>query len=132
MLRAYGFTKEVVDLVDRLFANNWFSILFNGEASDFLISSWGFRQVEPLSPVLFLVVAKFLGRGLNHLLSSNSRRCFVFLGGGSFIPYLAFADDIIIFMTFKRVFRSFTRIFVVLLVNVWAKGECDEKLFHLF
>lgn len=67
---------------------------------DFFKSSRGVRRVNPLSPALFLVVAKFLGGGLNHLLSSNSRRCFVF--GGSFVHYLAFADDIIFTMCSKK------------------------------
>ncbi|XP_071925525.1 uncharacterized protein [Coffea arabica] len=55
----------------------------------------GVRQGDPLSPALFLMVAEFLGRGLVHLFGHDGNRFFVF--SRQRIPYLAFADDTLIF-----------------------------------
>ena len=53
------------------------------------------RQGDPLSPALFLFVAEFLGRGLQQLGLNHKDRCFV--SASATVPYLAFADDTIIF-----------------------------------
>nr|XP_027099048.1 uncharacterized protein LOC113718336 [Coffea arabica] len=95
LLRQYGFEEVVVDLLFRTFSNTWFSILVNGEPTGFVKSYQGVRQGDPLSPVLFLFVADFLGRGLQRLFDSKDSRYFV--SAGSKVPYLAFADDMIIF-----------------------------------
>nr|XP_027088507.1 uncharacterized protein LOC113709854 [Coffea arabica] len=95
MLRKFGFTEHVVDLIFRLVSNNWFSVLVNGEPSGFFKSTRGVRQGDPVSPGLFVLIAEFLGRGLHHLLDSQPHRRFV--SAGTVVPYLAFADDMLIF-----------------------------------
>ncbi|XP_071939796.1 uncharacterized protein [Coffea arabica] len=95
MLRNFGFEEQVVDIIFRLVSNNWFSVLVNGEAAGFFKSSRGLRQGDPVSPALFVLIADFLGRGLHHLLVSQPGRCFV--SSGTPVPYLAFADDMLIF-----------------------------------
>ena len=95
MLRQFGFQERVVDIFFRLVSNNWFSILVNGAAAGFFKSSRGVRQGDPVSPGLFVLVTDFLGRGLHHLLLSRPGRLFV--SAGSQVPYLAFADDMLIY-----------------------------------
>lgn len=95
MLREFGFKEVNVDLFFRLIANNWFSVLINGEPSGFFRSSRGVRQGDPVSPAMFVLVAEFLGRGLHHLFMQDESRFYV--SAGSRVPYLAFADDIFIF-----------------------------------
>ncbi|XP_071939022.1 uncharacterized protein [Coffea arabica] len=95
LLRQYGFEEVVVDLLFRTFSNTWFSILVNGEPTGFVKSFQGVRQGDPLSPALFLFVADFLGRGLQRIFDSKDSRYFV--SAGSKVPYLAFADDMVIF-----------------------------------
>ncbi|XP_027124270.2 uncharacterized protein [Coffea arabica] len=95
MLREFGFKEGVVDLVFRLVSNVWFSVLVNGELTGFFKSTRGVRQGDPLSSTLFLFVSEFLGRGLQRLFSSNP--AFRFLSKGGMVPFLAFADDVIIF-----------------------------------
>lgn len=95
MLRAFGFSEWVVDLLFRTFANSWFSVLINGEPSGFFKSTRGVRQGDPLSPALFLFAAEFLGRGLQHLCMEDE--CRYYVAAGLRVPYLAFADDTIVF-----------------------------------
>ncbi|XP_071906033.1 uncharacterized protein [Coffea arabica] len=95
MLREIGCKEGVVDLIFRLISNVWFSVLINGELTGFFKSSRGVRQGDPLSSTLFLFVAEFLGRGLHQLFSSN--KGFRFLSKGGLVPFLAFADDMVIF-----------------------------------
>ncbi|XP_071917045.1 uncharacterized protein [Coffea arabica] len=95
MLRQYGFEEAVVDLLFCTFSNSWFSVLINGEPTGFVKSYQGVWQEDPLSPTLFLFMAEFLGRGLQGIFDSKDSRHFV--SAGSKVPYLAFADDMIIF-----------------------------------
>nr|XP_027120463.1 uncharacterized protein LOC113737428 [Coffea arabica] len=95
MLRQFGFQERVVDMFYRLVSNNWFSVLVNGEAAGFFKSTRGVRQGDPVSPGLFVLVTEFLGRGLHHLLLGRPERFFV--SAGSQVPYLAFADDMLVF-----------------------------------
>ncbi|XP_071926970.1 uncharacterized protein [Coffea arabica] len=71
MLRAFGFQQNAVDLIFHLVANNWFSVLVNGEPVGFFKSTPGGRH-------------RF------------------FQAGGGRVPYLAFADDVIIFTRLSR------------------------------
>ncbi|XP_027171434.1 uncharacterized protein LOC113771000 [Coffea eugenioides] len=95
MLRQFGLSEQVVDLCYRTFSNAWFSVLINGEPSGYFKSSRGVRQGDSLSPALFLFVAEFLGRGIHNLFLEKESRFYV--SAGSRVPYLAFADDILIF-----------------------------------
>ncbi|XP_027155903.1 uncharacterized protein LOC113756420, partial [Coffea eugenioides] len=95
MLREFGFKEGVVDLVFRLISNVWFSVLVNGELTSFFKSTRGVRQGDPLSSTLFLFVSEFLGRRLQQLVANTPR--FRFLSKGGLVPFLAFADDMVIF-----------------------------------
>ncbi|XP_071902212.1 uncharacterized protein [Coffea arabica] len=95
MLRRFGFHEKVVDLIFRTLSNNWFSVLVNGTPTGFFKSTRGVRQGDLLSPALFVLVAEFLGGGLYHLFCLDKSRFFV--SSGSQVPYLDFADDILIF-----------------------------------
>ena len=96
MMWSFGFQERVVDLFFHTFSNNWFSVLINGEPTRFFQSSQGVQQGDPLSPSLFLLVAEFLGRGIHHLILQDERGFYV--TSEDRIPYLAFANDTIIFV----------------------------------
>lgn len=96
LLRQFGFSEPVMDLIFRTFANSWFSVLINRVPSGFFKSTLGVQQGDPLSPTLFLFVAEFLGRGIHHLFLEDESRFYVSVGPK--VPYMAFADDTIIFM----------------------------------
>lgn len=94
MLRGFAFQEWVIDLFFRTLSNNWFSILIGGWL-DLFKSSRGVRHRGPLSPILFLLVVEYMGRGIYHALLSNEKRYFA--STRDRVPYLAFADDTIIF-----------------------------------
>ncbi|XP_060190609.1 uncharacterized protein LOC132619859 [Lycium barbarum] len=53
-----GFSSFFIDLIWRLLANNWYSVLLNGQAHGFFHSTRGVKQRDPLSPALFIIAAE--------------------------------------------------------------------------
>ena len=61
-LRAFGFNAQVCKLISQLVSSPSLSILVNGLPSLFFSPSRGLRQGDPISPVLFVILAECLGR----------------------------------------------------------------------
>ncbi|XP_049364489.1 uncharacterized protein LOC125829284 [Solanum verrucosum] len=71
VLRKMGFTESFVDLIWRLLANNWYSVLINGQSHGFFHSTRGVKWGDPLSPALFILSAQVLSRALNALFEDS-------------------------------------------------------------
>lgn len=55
VLRTFGFSEVLIDMVFRLLENNWYSIIMNGQPKGFFRSSRGLKKGDPLSPTLFII-----------------------------------------------------------------------------
>jgi hypothetical protein len=67
VLEAYSFNKIFLDLVHMLVSSATFLVLINGSPSPFFHASRGLRQGDPLSPILFVIMAECLGRFIHNL-----------------------------------------------------------------
>lgn len=71
MLTAFGFPPMWVRWILSLISTTLFSILINGIPSQPFSPSRGIRKGDPLSPFLFVLMAKGLGRHIKHALLSQ-------------------------------------------------------------
>jgi hypothetical protein len=71
MLLAFGFDKLWVDWILNLTSSAFFSILINGVPSRPFSPSRGIIQGDPLSPFLFIIMAKGLSRSIHVAIASN-------------------------------------------------------------
>ncbi|XP_059284804.1 uncharacterized protein LOC132038098 [Lycium ferocissimum] len=97
VLRKMGFAERSVDLVWRLLANNWYSVLVNGQPHGFFHSTRGVKQGDPLSPALFILSAEVLTRALNSLFEISEFKGYGMPKWSANLNHLAYADDTIIF-----------------------------------
>ncbi|XP_017981034.1 PREDICTED: uncharacterized protein LOC108663047 [Theobroma cacao] len=96
MLQQFGFNSQWIGIVRRCIANCWFSLLINGGTVGFFKSERGLRQGDSISPLLFILAAEYLSRGLNALFATYPSLHYLF-DCSMPVSHLAFADDIIIF-----------------------------------
>lgn len=75
---------------------NQFAILINGVATDFFSSSRGLRQGCPLSPYLFLLVAKGLDRLIKGVVGHQEFQG-ILVGKTLSLTHLLFVDDVLLF-----------------------------------
>lgn len=97
VMRRFGFTERIIDMIWRLISNNWYTISMNGKNYEFFHSTRGLKQGDPVSPTLFIIAAEVLARSLN-LLNEDPN----FIGYGlpkwsEKINHLSYADDTILF-----------------------------------
>ncbi|XP_049399720.1 uncharacterized protein LOC125863746 [Solanum stenotomum] len=102
ILRKMGFDEVFIDMVWRIMANNWYSIIINGKRHGFFHSTRGLKQGDPLSPALFILGAEVLSRSLNRLHHNPHYHGFHIERRGPQINHLSFADDIIIFTSGRK------------------------------
>eukprot|EP01018_Ginkgo_biloba_P039380 Gb_12932 [translate_table: standard] len=101
LLTHIGFCVPFISWVMSCISTVSFSVLINGAPSNFFRISRGLRQGCPLSPLLFLIVAKGLSRALIEAKRNKSFKG-VRVGDSYFLSHLLFVDDIIIFCDGSR------------------------------
>lgn len=103
VLRKFGFSNIIIDMVWRLISNNWYSVLINVQSHDFFNSSRGVKQGDPLSPTLFIITPEVLSRGLNRLHEDEDFRGYELPKWSPKINHLSYVDDTILFCSGDRV-----------------------------
>src|SRR4051812_31793627 len=97
VLRKFGFNERTIDMIWRLISSCWYSVLINGKSCGFFTSNRGFRQGDPLSPVLYIIASEILSRGLSFMHENLPSIRYSSITEGPIISHLSYADDIIIF-----------------------------------
>ena len=95
LLTHLGFHIDFIKWIMCCISMVYFSILINGASSPFLHAKLGLRQGFPLSPLLFLLVAK----GLSHFLKKAQEKDDfrgIPISSALTITHLLFVDDILI------------------------------------
>lgn len=94
---SFGFPKKWVEWIRTIISTARMSVLINGSPTKEFKMQKGLRQGNPLSPLLFNLVAEIL-----HLLLLKAENIGLIsgikLGSGSTLSHLQFADDTILFM----------------------------------
>ena len=137
VLHHFGFPAPFVDSIMHLFFNTQLSININGYISAPCQQQRGLRQGDPLSPLLFNLMLEPL---LQSLLSSPSLRGFSFdipNAPTSQSPFmitppplktLAYADDVLIFVTHKEEVQAIMNIIKLYCRASNAKLNCQKTL----
>ena len=95
ILVAFGFNAKVRKLFYQLVSTPTFVVLVNQAPSNFFKPSRGLHQGDPLSPIIFIIIAKGLGRIMH---SNRSRGALVGLKSSSspsVFTHQQIVDDII-------------------------------------
>ena len=104
----------------------WFSVLVNGFLVRFFGSTWGLRQGDSLSPLLFLLVMEVLRRLLKRIEEGGFLRGFQknsHSQGGLCISHLLFADDTILFCDATR-----EQLLYIRMVMIFFEAITDLKV----
>ncbi|XP_060177793.1 secreted RxLR effector protein 78-like [Lycium barbarum] len=97
VLRKFGFSEVLIDMIFRLVSNNWYSVSINGQQQGLFKSSRGVNQGDPLSPALFILSAEVLTINLNTLHQIHQFKGYGLPKWSPKVNHLAYADDMIIF-----------------------------------
>jgi hypothetical protein len=72
VLNCFGFDEGVIKIINQLVSTVSSSVMVNGGSSNFFKPSRGLRQGDPISPILFAILAEGLGRYISKLVSSGT------------------------------------------------------------
>ncbi|CAH9105200.1 unnamed protein product [Cuscuta epithymum] len=97
VLLSFGFHPAFIKLIMNNLHATWCSILINGTPKGFFKPSRGVKQGDPLSPILFIIVAEVLSRNLKLFYSSGRGTPFNTYRGMPCLSHLSFADDLVVF-----------------------------------
>eukprot|EP00253_Pinus_taeda_P008595 PITA_08595 len=96
ILRVFGFANAWIRWIMSLVSSAFFSIFINGTPTSTFRPSRGLRQGDPLSPFLFIIMAKGLGRSLNATIQSHELKG-LNLHDAPTVSHQQFVDDNMIF-----------------------------------
>jgi len=102
IMQKFGFDAKFVNWIQECIQTTSMSILINNDPTDHFKPSQGLRKGDPLSPYLFILASEVLARMLQRSsLNPKGGIGIKITRGGSATPFLAFTDDILIFLKAK-------------------------------
>ncbi|XP_019198971.1 PREDICTED: uncharacterized protein LOC109192724 [Ipomoea nil] len=96
-LVAFGFPRQIIDLILFSLRESRISILWNGGSLEPFKPGRGLRQGDPLAPYLFNLVMERLAYDIQNQVSLGHWRPISISRGGVGISHLFFADDLMLF-----------------------------------
>ena len=97
VLEKFGFDNTFLRWIKECITTVSFSILVNNSPTEQFFPKCGLRQCDPLSPYLFILGAEILAWMIQNESNNNHDIGVNLCRGGSTIPFLSFADDLIVF-----------------------------------
>ncbi|PWA65487.1 hypothetical protein CTI12_AA335310 [Artemisia annua] len=97
VMSSMGFNSSFCNWVHSCVSSARISVLVNGSSYGIFNLERGLRQGDPLSPFLFLLVAKVLNKMIKYSLSNGNLKGIKINNGGDPLTHIQFADDTILF-----------------------------------
>eukprot|EP00253_Pinus_taeda_P021248 PITA_21248 len=120
ILKAFGFCDRWVNWVISMISTLNFSILLNGAPTTTFNASRGLRQGDPLSPFLFIIAAKGLGRYFKKEARERKIQGLRLWGNRTTVTHQQFVDDIMIYC--KATLKEVKRIKKILEIFMESSG----------
>lgn len=89
--------KKIIDVIMCMILGGSYKLLWNGELTDEIRPSRGFRKGDPLSPYLFVLCLERLGHWIRGKVEEGRLRPLKDSRSGQGLPYIFFADDLLLF-----------------------------------
>ena len=97
LMRKMGFIPKWIHLIFECISSVSYSMLVNGEPTNFFKPTRGIRQGDPLSSYLFLLCSEGLTHLINNAVHTGKVRGYSLYRNGPKISQLFFADDSLLF-----------------------------------
>lgn len=96
IMEAFGFDEKIIKIIIELISTPMFSILINGSPSKFFKSSRGLRQGDPISSILFTILAESMSKLIQKMKVNKIIKGLHPSSANVFCSYQQFVDDTIL------------------------------------
>ena len=97
VMEKLGFNSRWVNLVMKCITSVSYLVIINGATSGNIVPTWGLRQGDPLSPILFLIYTEGLSALINKATRNQLLTSISICRGYPRVTHLLFVDDSILF-----------------------------------